>query len=200
MRKEHKDGSPVSVRDLSAGDEAGLRAMFGRLSRDTIYKRFHMPFPRIPEPMLAHLMGHGGDRSLVAVAGGEIVGQALYAGEPGGEEAEVALVVEDGWQSVGIGKLLLAGLARKAVGRGVETFTAVALGENRRVLGLVDAVFAGPRHTLRDGSYDISICPCGASGHRRSPARRYDPQRDRTSDVRRCTTREKSQASATKKL
>jgi GNAT superfamily N-acetyltransferase len=157
MRKEHKDGSPVSVRDLSAGDEAGLRAMFGRLSRDTIYKRFHMPFPRIPEPMLAHLMGHGGDRSLVAVAGGEIVGHALYAGEPGGEEAEVALVVEDGWQSVGIGKLLLAGLARKAVGRGVETFTAVALGENRRVLGLVDAVFAGPRHTLRDGSYDISM-------------------------------------------
>jgi GNAT superfamily N-acetyltransferase len=113
-----------------------------------------MPFPRIPEPMLAHLMGHGGGRSLVAVAGGEIVGHALYAEETGGE-AEVALVVEDGWQSGGIGKLLLAGLARKAAGRGVESFTAAALGENRRVLDLMDAVFAGARHTLKNGSYDI---------------------------------------------
>jgi GNAT superfamily N-acetyltransferase len=154
MRKEHKTISPVSVRDLSAGDGPGLRALFGRLSGDTIYKRFHMPFPRVPEPMLVHLMGHGGGRSLVAVSGGEIVGHALYAEEPGGE-AEVAPVVEDGWQSKGIGKLLLAGLARKAAGRGVESFTAAALGENRHVLDLMDAVFAGARHTLKNGSYDI---------------------------------------------
>ena len=33
----------------------------------------------------------------------------------------------------------------------------MALGDNRRVLGLVDAVFAGARHTLKDGSYDISM-------------------------------------------
>jgi GNAT superfamily N-acetyltransferase len=106
--------------------------------------------------MLTHLMGHGGGRSLVAVAEGEIVGHALYAGGPGGE-AEVAVVVEDGWQSQGIGKLLLSGLAQRAAGDGVEAFTAVALGENRRVLALVDAVFAGARHTLKDGSYDISM-------------------------------------------
>ena len=74
MRMEHKTISPASVRDLSAGDGPGLRALFGRLSEDTIYKRFHMPFPRVPEPMLVHLMGHAGGRSLVAVAEGEIVG------------------------------------------------------------------------------------------------------------------------------
>lgn len=156
MRNDHRVGRPVSIRDLSDGDEPGLRAMLGRLSGDTIYKRFHLPFPRVPEPMLAHLMERGGGRSLVAVAEGEIVGHALYAEGPVGD-AEVALVVEDGWQSMGIGKLLLAGLAREAAARGIETFTAVALGENRRVLGLVDAVFAGARHTLKDGSYDIVV-------------------------------------------
>ncbi len=154
MRGEHNASGPVSVRDLSAGDGPGLRAMFGRLSGETIYKRFHAPYPRVPEPMLAHLMGQGGGRSLVAVADGEIVGHALYAGSPGGE-AEVAVVVEDGWQSHGIGKLLLSGLARRAAGRGVEAFTAVALGENRRVLGLADSVFAGARHTLKGGSYEM---------------------------------------------
>ncbi len=154
MRKEHKDGSPVSVRDLSAGDGPGLRAMFGRLGQDTIYKRFHTPYPRVPESMLAHLMGQVGGRSLVAVAEGEIVGHALYAGGPGGE-AEVAVVVEDGWQSRGVGKLLLSGLARRAAGDGVEAFTAVALDENRRILGLADAVFAGARHTPMGGSYEM---------------------------------------------
>ena len=58
MPTEHNNRRQVSIRDLSAADEPALRAMFGRLSGDTIYKRFHMPFPRVPEPMLAHLMGH----------------------------------------------------------------------------------------------------------------------------------------------
>ena len=154
MRGEHRTIGPVSVRDLSAGDGPGLRAMFGRLTGETIYKRFHAPYPRVPEPMLAHLMGHGGGRSLVAVAEGGIVGHAMYAEEPG-ESAEVAIVVEDGWQSRGIGKLLLSGLARRATGRGVRAFTAVALGENRRVLGLADSVFAGARHTPMGGSYEM---------------------------------------------
>jgi GNAT superfamily N-acetyltransferase len=155
MREEHRIGHTVHVRELSTRDEPGLRAMFRRLSKATIYERFHTPYSRVPEAMLAHLMGYGDGRSLVAVAGGEIVSHALYAGEPGGE-AEI-VVVEDGWQSRGVGKLLLAALARKAAGRGVESYTGAVLGENRRVLGLVDAVFDGARHTLKDGSYDVSM-------------------------------------------
>ena len=72
MRTAHETRHTVQIRDLSAEDEPGLRAMFGRLSRKTIYKRFHMPYPRVPETMLAHLMGYGAERSLVAVAGGKI--------------------------------------------------------------------------------------------------------------------------------
>jgi GNAT superfamily N-acetyltransferase len=156
MPTEHKNGRQVSIRDLSAADGPALRAMFDRLSAETIYGRFHAPYPRVPEPMLAHLMGYADGRSVVAVAGPDIVGHAMYAGGSGGE-AEMAVVVEDGWQSMGIGKLLLAGLALRAAGRGVEAFTAVALGENRRVLALVDAVFAGARHTLKYGSYEMSM-------------------------------------------
>jgi GNAT superfamily N-acetyltransferase len=173
MRGEHKTRHTVHVRDLSARDEPGLRTMFRRLSRATIYERFHTPYSRVPEAMLAHLIGYGDGRSLVAVAGGEIVGHALYAGGPGGE-AEIALIVEDGWQSMGIGKLLLSGLARKAAGRGVESFTGAVLGENRRVLGLVDAVFDGARHTLKDGSYDVSM-PLRGLGSAPKPGQEIQP-------------------------
>ena len=155
MLAEHKNGRQVSVRNLSAADEPALRAMLDRLSRETIYSRFHAPYPRVPEPMLAHLMGYADGRSVVAVAGDDVVGHAMYAGASG--EAEMAIVVEDGWQSIGVGKLLLAGLALRAAGRGIATFTGLALGENRHVLGLADAVFAGARRTLKDGSYEMSM-------------------------------------------
>ena len=154
MRGEHRTIGPVSGRDRSAGDGPGLRAMFGRLTGETSYQRFHAPYPRVPEPMLAHLMGHGGGRSLVAVAEGGVLGHALYAGGSGCE-AGVALVVEDGWQPRGTGKPLLSGLARKATGRGLESFTAEGHGGNHRVLSPADSVFAGARHTPMGGSYEM---------------------------------------------
>jgi GNAT superfamily N-acetyltransferase len=67
-----------------------------------------------------------------------------------GNEAEMAIVVEDGWQSKGLGKLLLSELAQRARLRGIETFSGEVLGENRRMLGLV-AIFAGADYTIRDG-------------------------------------------------
>jgi GNAT superfamily N-acetyltransferase len=163
-------GRRVSVRGFVAGDEEGLRAMFRQLSPETIYLRFHMPYPHVPEALAVHLARHSGGRSVVAIAGEEVVGHAMYAGEAR-SEAEAAVVVEDGWQGRGIGKRLLTELARRAAGRGIETLTGVALGENRRVLGLVDAVFAGPRYRIGSGSYDIRMPLEGL----RTPAR---PERE----------------------
>jgi len=39
----------VCIRAVSSGDEEGLRGMLSRLSKKTIYQRFHMPYPRVPE-------------------------------------------------------------------------------------------------------------------------------------------------------
>ncbi len=56
-----------------------------------------------------------------------------------------------------MGKLLLADLAREANRRGIETFTGLALGENRRVRDLANAVFAEVGYAVRDGLYDIRM-------------------------------------------
>ncbi len=56
-----------------------------------------------------------------------------------------------------MGKLLLADLAREANRRGIETFTGLALGENRRVLDLTNAVFAEVGYAIRDGHYVIRV-------------------------------------------
>ncbi len=153
------DGAPTPViRSVSAGDKAALRRMFCRLTSQTIYRRFHTPYPSVPGWMLDLMIDvdHRDREALVAVAGGEIVGHAMYVREDGGE-AEVAVAVEDRWQSKGVGKLLLSDLAREASRRGIETFTGLALGENRRVLDLISAVFAEVGYTIRDGHYVIRV-------------------------------------------
>ena len=98
---------------------------------------------------------HHDREALVAVVGEEILGHAMYVRESRDDEAEFAVVVEDGWQSRGSGRLLLEGLAARAGSRGIHLFTGAVLGENRRALGAFAAVFPGMRYEVRDGAYQV---------------------------------------------
>ena len=156
----------VSIRVASSRDRESLGRMFSRVSTKTIYLRFHIPYPDVQELMLAFMLDadEHDKQSLVAVAEGEIVGHAMYVRLGDGGEAEMAIIVEDGWQSKGVGKLLLRKLAEKARSRGVETFVGTALMENRRMLGLIGAVFTECRRAFADGVY-----------HFRAPLRMLKP-------------------------
>jgi GNAT superfamily N-acetyltransferase len=149
----------VSVRPVSSGDRERLAGMLARLSGRTIYERFHAPYPRVPGWLLAGMLevDHRDREALLAVAGGEIVGHAMYAREGKSAEAEFAVVVEDGWRSRGIGKLLLCELAAEAGRRGIETFTGSVLGENRRALAALAAVFLEMRYEMRGGEYQVRV-------------------------------------------
>jgi GNAT superfamily N-acetyltransferase len=100
---------------------------------------------------------HHDKESLVAVAGDEIVGHAMYVRTGDDGEAEFAALVEDGWQSRGVGRLLLTVLAAVAGGRGLGSFTGSVLGENRRALDALVAVYPGMRYEIRDGSYRVRV-------------------------------------------
>jgi GNAT superfamily N-acetyltransferase len=153
IRDSKEVETPVSIRVATPLDGEGLRGMFSRSSAETIHRRFHTPFPQVPEWMLALLLDE--DRTdkefLVAVADGEVVGHAMYA-MLGNGEAEMAVVVEDGWQSRGVGKALLRELADDAGRRGVETFVGSVLPDNRPMLGLIGAMFAGSKRAFDDGA------------------------------------------------
>jgi len=143
-----------------------MREMFSRLSPETIYRRFHIPYRHVPERMLDLMLevDHHAGESFLAIAEGEIVGHAMYVRSDTRCVAEVAFVVEDRWQSKGVGKALLTETAEKARLRGIEAFTGEVLKGNRRVLGLLGAVFAEVGYTAGDGLY-----------HFRVPLRTLDP-------------------------
>jgi GNAT superfamily N-acetyltransferase len=151
-------GPRVLIRPVSPGDREGLREMLFRLSRETIYKRFHLPMPRVPEWVLAYLtdVDHYDKESLVALVGDEIVGQAMYARQAACT-AEMAIVVEDRWQSRGIGKLLLSRLAEEAAPRKIEAFTGTVLGENRDALRFFSSVLSRAKFKIRKSVYHLYV-------------------------------------------
>ena len=154
--QSHRQGTHidtrVSVRVATPWDGERLRGMLSRLSPETIYQRFHLPYPDVPEWMLALMLeaNHHDKEVLVAVAEEEIVGHAMYVRLDEGSEAEMAIIVEDGWQSKGVGKSLLSELAKRALLGGVEIFTAEVLGTNQRMLGLA-AMFAETDYMTKGG-------------------------------------------------
>jgi GNAT superfamily N-acetyltransferase len=87
---------------------------------------------------------------LVALAESEIVGHAMYVRHRNEEEAEMAITVEDRWQSMGVGKSLLRELARRARLKDIEAFTGEVLRQNRPMFGLA-AMFPGTDYTTEDG-------------------------------------------------
>jgi GNAT superfamily N-acetyltransferase len=154
-----RDARAVSIRVATPDDKEKLRKMFSRLSSKTIYRRFHLAYPHVPEQMLDLMsdVDHYDKEALFAVAEEEIVGHAMYVKLANSGDAEVAFVVEDEWQSKGVGKLLLDEIAEKARLRGIETFSGEVLGENRRAVGLLNAVFAKVRYVTRDGLYHFRV-------------------------------------------
>jgi GNAT superfamily N-acetyltransferase len=81
----------------------------------------------------------------------------MYVGSEDGSEGEFAILMEDGWQSKGMGKLLLSELTQEAKRRGIETVTGIVLRENRRMLGLIDSVLAGAKRRSRNDLYYVCV-------------------------------------------
>ncbi len=153
-------GRGVTLRVAVPSDAEDLGRMFSRCSAETIRFRFHSPFPRIPRTMLdrmAHVDPRLG-RSFVAETEGEVVGHAMYARENEGDlEADVAVVVEDGWASRGVGRRLFAETCEEARRDGVETLLCTTLGDNHRIRETVRRAFPESRITFSGGACDIRL-------------------------------------------
>ncbi|HVL89617.1 MAG TPA: GNAT family N-acetyltransferase, partial [Actinomycetota bacterium] len=103
------------------------------------------------------------DRDLgVAVAlDGRIVGAAHYGDLDG--DAEIAVIVEDGWQRHGVGRVLMRDIADRAHADGYATATGCILRDNRAANRFLDATAPGAR-SVYDGPYrtffvDLSLIP-----------------------------------------
>ena len=135
-----RNGLAVILRPLRPDDRERLAGAIRLLGRESIYTRFFSYRTELTEAGLDRIMrvdperaGTGADETIIA--SGRFIGSG---GEGGARTAEVAFVVEEDYHGLGIAGRLLRHLADIARGKGVATFEADVLSENKSML----AVFA----------------------------------------------------------
>lgn len=157
------DGSAVSLRAIRRDDGPRLVEMAGRCSDRTLYYRFFSPPPLpITDAALDRLvdvdghrrvaivayLGAGDDERVVAVGRWDVV-------EDDAASAEVAFIVEDAYQGMGLGSALLGNLAAMAPRHGIQRFEAEVLGDNRPMLHVFGHAGYRVTHELEGGVYHL---------------------------------------------
>jgi len=150
---ELRDGSTVRLHPMCAADAAGLLRFHSTLSPETTYLRFFSVHPWLSDDELYRFthVDHTAREAIVATAGDEIVAVARFDRLEDALEAEVAFVVADSWQELGLGTVLFRRLADRARELGVSRFVAEVLPHNRRMLAVFHHSGLPARSELRDG-------------------------------------------------
>ena len=135
-----RDGRLVMLRVAAPADVPRIAALYAGLSADSFRRRFHSSRPKpVLLARLARIDVAPGAVSLVAVAPGpqeRLVAEARYV--PDAEDSgELALVVLDEYQGLGLGRLMLSALMDHARASGLERLSAVVSLSNNTMLRLL---------------------------------------------------------------
>ena len=133
VHEVHLDGTGYGVRPIRPEDGTQLAAFHQLLSTRSSYLRF---FTFHPELSIAEIerftnVDYDDRLALVVECEGQLVAVGRYDRLPNSTEAEVAFVVTDEFQHRGLAMLLLDDLAGAALSRGITSFVASTLAENR---------------------------------------------------------------------
>ena len=161
---ELRDGTKVRLRPIVPEDEPLLHEAVASMSERTVYFRFFSPIKRMSDA-LAHrlaVVDYNDRFALVATTARtngkeKIVGVARYDRARATDVAEVAVAVIDEFQRRGLGRALLAELAKVARRHGIKTFTLIVLPENREMLGLLRKLGWIHQAKLTGGLYEITF-------------------------------------------
>jgi len=149
-----RNGLAVTIRALHADDRERMAKAVRELDRESVYFRLFSYRNELTEAGLDRIMTFDPDRevALVVTTGAgpdeKVIGSGRYVvcgGREGALSAEVAFIVEEDYQGLGIAKRLLAHLAAIARTKGIVEFEADVLAENESML----AVFARSRLPMK---------------------------------------------------
>jgi GNAT superfamily N-acetyltransferase len=149
----------LRFRPIRPDDWRRLQRFHLRLTSSTVELRFHGAKRELSVPLARRLTNLDGkdDAGIVATTGtrGRIVAVGRYS-RLTPTSAEVAFVVEDAYQSHGIGRHLMQRLKRIALQNGITMFVAEVLPGNMPMIKLLNE--AGPIHIrLAGGVCEIEL-------------------------------------------
>ena len=141
-----KDGRTVSIRPSKASDVQGLQDLFYSLPPQDVLTRFFAKISALPYKEAQHLcnVDYENEMAFVAVEGERenetIVGSACFFVDQSENLGEVAYMIRNDWQSVGLGSLLQEAMTAYARKLGLRGFKADILAENTKMIRLFQKV------------------------------------------------------------
>ncbi len=154
------DGRTATVRPIIPADAAQLGQAIRRADPDTLRRRFLGSPPPITPRLLNHLctVDYLHRFALVAADPRTARGIAIARYERlEAAVADVAVVVDPAWRRVGLATMMIEMLAAAALDRGVTTFSAYYLAENRPVAALLGLAGGSGTQVIRDGFAEVAV-------------------------------------------
>jgi len=153
------DGIEAIVRPIVPPDADALVRFHGRLSLTSVSRRYFYPHLELGTEEVAHLTEVDGvDRvALVVERDGELIAVGRYDRLEDRTEAEVAFVVADPYQHLGIATMLLQRLAELARSTGVTHLVAEVLAENHAMLSVFHAAGFPMASTCEWGTVELKM-------------------------------------------
>lgn len=137
------DGQALKLRPVLPEDETALQQLFGLLTPEEIYLRFHGSMKLLPHALAARLTQIDYEREMALVLTGPgvpgvaaIHAMAQLSADPDFERAEFSLLVQHDYAGRGVGTRLMQALIDYARGRGIRQIHGLVLRENSSMLDL----------------------------------------------------------------
>jgi len=172
------DGRAIVIRRAAAGDETSIQRFTEALSADSRYQRYFIPLRELPQMMLDRLVQPDDEQGVALLAfaadgARELIGIAQYDAVDA-HEAEVAVIVSEGWRRVGLAKALLTDLEVFIIAAGIVSVRADILRENGAALTLARQL-GGVIDTRSRVPYTIAVVKAMTSLPRRDRGLRATP-------------------------
>ncbi|WIN00571.1 GNAT family N-acetyltransferase [Actinoplanes oblitus] len=162
------EGRVALIRPIVPADRLPLACAILSADADTLYRRFLGSPPPLTPALLTYLCTVDYQKRFALVAGDprteEGIAVARYEAT-GGASAEIAVAVDPRWRRIGLATALVEILAEAALDRGIHTFTASYLAENRPVAALLALLGSDRIEKIREGLAEavVALDPASVS-------------------------------------
>jgi RimJ/RimL family protein N-acetyltransferase len=153
----------VRFRAIKPSDEDGMRRLFYRSSDEAVYTRYFSPIKTMPHSRMQEYVNvdYSNTLSIVGLIGepgnGKIIAEARFVRQNNSSYADVAFIVDENHQNLGIAGFMYKTLVRLARERGIKGFTADVLASNKAMLKVFEKGGHIVNFRFEEGVYSLKI-------------------------------------------
>jgi len=158
-----KGGVDVNFRAIKPSDEEEMRRLFYRFSDEAVYYRYFSPIKTMPHTKMQEYVNVDCNRalSIVGFVGGpgqeHLIAEARYVKHMDRPYADLAFLVDEQYQGLGIATYLYRMLTHLARERGIKGFTADVLASNKGMMKVFEKGDLPVKAKLEEGAFALTI-------------------------------------------